>query len=170
MASYSHHSTTTLRERLPEVFGKFRRDGVAYRHMTSFVVFHGKSLKKVMTSSENYGRMDFETLFSIQSYVIAFIWWVNQLFTILGSLFIMLAVEGIILDFFDDVIKKNADGSKNLQTISQIRMFLESRSQCLLAYQKWGPQHLLFRFYGGGAFFAPPHYTNVHPIAHYTQG
>ena len=89
MTSYLDTNKISRKETFPESLVKIRRRDVTWRHMTSFRDFWVKICWKSADVSKIVNRLGSEMLFPEKSYILPFQRWVNQLYTISGSKFIV---------------------------------------------------------------------------------
>ena len=112
MTLYSYHNIILMKGTYSEIFVKIRHDDVILRHVTSFCYIPRKCCWQTADVCKKYPVWVNQYRFFAKNITRAFIWGVNHLSTIIGSLFIAVAVEVpilLILLIFDD---KNADISK----------------------------------------------------------
>ena len=155
MASYLHHNTRILRKRLPEVFEKFRRDGVKNRHMTSLVVFHGKSLK---------GDDVIRKLCMIRHWDLIYHLELCNSFHLVGQPTFYdiwfsdyhACSAGHNVRFFDDVIKKMLTSAKICWQYHKSECFWNVGVSVYFHTKNWGYSTFCSDFIVGGHFLPPP--------------
>ena len=102
MTLYSHHNIILMNGTYSEIFVKIRHDDVILRHVTSFCYIPRKCCWQTADVCKKYPVWVNQYRFFAKNITRAFIWGVNHLSTIIGSLFIAVAVEVPICHDFPD--------------------------------------------------------------------
>ena len=125
MTSYLDTSIILIRETFPTILVKIRRCDVMWRHVTSFLQNWLKNGWKMADIIKMFSNSCLYLLFGECGFIIPFKRGVNHFYTIHGSVVIVFLVYVNFCRFFDDVINKNGDISRNNDVTQKILMSSE---------------------------------------------